>query len=124
MDVWQQLSEEVAQGNLKLMIHRDKFDAAVKRLQDYIDEIDNLTFLVREVSNVSGLGGFQMGVDLAHKFSRKADGADGSIQQRLKDLADEAKAVQDVLRKAAIAYADTDAEYGKEFKDLEQGIKP
>src|SRR5689334_16523112 len=108
LDVWRQLSGEVAQGNLKLMIHRDKLDAAVKQLQDYIDEIDDLTFLVREVSNVSGLGGFQMGVDLARKFSGKADGADGSIQQRLKELADEAKAIQDTLRKAAIAYADTD----------------
>ncbi|MBF6448781.1 hypothetical protein IU429_13995 [Nocardia elegans] len=123
LDVWRQLSDEVAQGNLKLRVHRDALDRAVKLLQDYIDQIDGMMVYAGYVKNVTGFGGFQMGIDLAQKFTRKGDG-DGSINQRLKELTQEAKAVQDVLRKAAIAYADTDAEYGKEFKDLEQGIKP
>ncbi|WP_157126089.1 hypothetical protein [Nocardia mikamii] len=123
LDVWRQLANEVEQGNLKLMIHRDKLDAAVKHLQEYIDHIDDMTNYVDQVKRVSGFGGFQMGLDLADKFTRKGSG-DESIQQRIKELIDEAKAIQDVLRKAAVAYADTDAEYGKEFKDLEQGIKP
>ncbi|MFI7194856.1 hypothetical protein ACIBQ0_34450 [Nocardia nova] len=123
LDVWRDLANEAAQGNLKLKVHRDALDRAVKLLQDYIDHIDGMNLDVATVKRVTGFGGFQMGVDLAQKFSRKGDG-DESISQRLKELTQEAKAIQDVLRKAAIAYADTDAEYGKEFKDLEQGIKP
>ncbi|WP_146097532.1 hypothetical protein [Nocardia nova] len=123
LDVWRDLANEAAQGNLRLKVHRDALDRAVKLLQDYIDHIDGMNLDVATVKRVTGFGGFQMGVDLAQKFSRKGDG-DESISQRLKELTQEAKAIQDTLRKAAIAYAETDAEYGKEFKDLEQGIKP
>ncbi|NKY89481.1 hypothetical protein [Nocardia veterana] len=119
LDTWRQLSDEVAQGNLTLKVHRDALDAAVKLLQDYIDHIDSCRRDVQTVARVSGFGGFQMGQDLAAKFTRKGSG-DGSIRERLKELADEAKAIQDVLRKAAVAYAQTDGQ----FADVLGGIQP
>ncbi|MFR9752643.1 hypothetical protein ACL02S_16625 [Nocardia sp. 004] len=105
--VWRQLADEVAQGNLKLKVHREGLDAAVKHLQNYINYIDDLQIHVQTVAEVSGLGGFPIGLQLEQKFTEKGGGAE-SIRQRLKELIDEAEAIQDTLRKAAVAYAETD----------------
>jgi len=110
LDVWKQLAEEVAQGNLSLKVHREGLDAAVKDLQDYIDHLDTLGPALETVATVTGLGGFQIGVLLAQKFTEKGSG-DESIKQRVKELQVEARAIQDTLRKAAIAYAETDQQY-------------
>lgn len=119
LSAWHRLSGEVDQGKLKLKVHRDALDEAIKLLQDYIDDLDGLRHYVAQVAKVSGFGGFQIGLDLADKFTRKGSG-EGSIRDRLKELTDEAKAIQDVIRKAAIAYAETDAEYA----DVLEGIQP
>ena len=120
LDTWKDLGSQVDQGGLKLKVHRDDLENAVKLLQAYIDDVAELGTLTNQLSNVSGLGGFQMGIDLARKFSEKGGGEE-SIRQRLKELIDEAKAMQDVFRKAAIAYAETDAEYAKEYADIMRG---
>jgi len=119
LDVWRQLADEVAQGNLKLKVHREGLDAAVKHLQDYIDHIDSLSNDIDLVAKVTGFGGFQIGVQLAQKFTDKGSG-DESIKQRLKELQDEAKAIQDTLGKAATAYAETD----QQFADVLTKVTP
>ncbi len=110
LDVWKQLADDVAQGNLKLKVHREGLDTAIKHLQDYIDGIDDLGSYIDVVARVDGFGGFQIGVQLAQKFTEKGSG-DESIKQRLKELQDEAKSIQETLRKAAVAYAETDQEF-------------
>ncbi|MBF6333611.1 hypothetical protein [Nocardia transvalensis] len=105
--VWRQLSDEVAAGNLKLRVNREGLDAAVKHVQDYLDAIDALQVVVGQVTHVDGFGGFRIGVELAAKFTEKGGGAE-SIKQRLTELAAEAKAIQDTLRKAAAAYTEAD----------------
>ncbi|NKY54529.1 hypothetical protein [Nocardia vermiculata] len=115
----QQLSDDITQGNLKLKVHRDKLDEAVKGIQDLIDELQAMGNWINQVAYVDGFGGFQMGIDLAKKFSRKGSGEE-SIRQRLDEVVHELKAAQDVIRKAAIAYAQTDDEY----RDVLQGIQP
>jgi len=107
LDTWKQLANEVARGNLMLSVDPEGLSAAIKQLQDYIDGIDELGPYIQTVSHVSGFGGFQIGVDLAQKFTDKG-GGDESIKQRLKELSDEAKAIQETIRKAAAAYAETD----------------
>lgn len=67
-----QLAAEVESGTLKLKVDRASLDAAIKGLQDLIDEIDRLGPTVNAVEHISGLGGFDMGVQLAQKFTRKA----------------------------------------------------
>lgn len=104
LGIWKQLDQEVAQGNLSLRVEPDALNAAIKALQDFIDHIDDLGYAVRTVETVTGFGGFPMGVALAEKFTRKGSGED-SIKQRLKEVQEEARAAQDVLRKAAAAYA-------------------
>ncbi|MBF4998656.1 hypothetical protein IRT45_16015 [Nocardia sp. BSTN01] len=106
-DIWEQLGEEVAQGNLRLKIEPDALDRAIKGLQDLIDEIDDLGYAVRTVETVTGFGGFTMGVQLAEKFTRKGSGED-SIKQRMKEVQGELQAAQDLLRKAAAAYAEAE----------------
>ncbi|NKY86408.1 hypothetical protein [Nocardia veterana] len=102
--VWRQLATEVDAGNLSLRVDRESLDAAIKGLQDFIDHVNDLSIHVETVGFVTGFGGFKMGQDLAAKFTQKGSG-EGSIRQRLKELIEEAKAAQDVLRKAAAAYA-------------------
>ncbi|ATL70253.1 hypothetical protein [Nocardia terpenica] len=116
LDVWKQLAAEVSQGNLKLKVHRDALDQAVKHLQGYIDHLDTLSFALETVATVSGFGGFQIGVQLAQKFTDKGSGNE-SIKQRLKELQDEAKAIQDTLHKAAVAYAESDRQFADVLKN-------
>ncbi len=118
LGVWKQLATEVEQGNLKLRVHRDALESAIKGLQDFIDGINDLSLHVETVGQVTGFGGFQMGLDLAKKFTAKGSG-DESIRQRLKEVIDEAKAAQDVIRKAALAYAETDDAFKKEFEGFQ-----
>ena len=113
------LSNEITQGSLKLRVHRDKLEEAIKGIQDLIDKLDDMSYQVKQVEYVDGFGGFQMGVDLANKFTRKGSG-EGSIRQRIVEVTHELKAAQDVIRKAAIAYAETDDDY----RDVLQGIQP
>ncbi|MFF0499119.1 hypothetical protein ACFYU5_22140 [Nocardia aobensis] len=112
---FKQLATEVEQGNLRLKIHRDKLDGAIKGLQDLIDHIEGLRYDIETVAQVSGFGGFQMGLDLAQKFTRKGSG-DGGIRQRAKEAVEELQAAQDVIRKASQAYVETDEAYKKEFE--------
>ncbi len=107
LDAWKRLADEVAAGNLTLKVDREGLDAAVKHLQDYIDSVKNLRQPLQVVETVTGFGGFQIGVQLAQKFTDKGSG-DESIKQRANELVDEAKAIQDTLRKAAAAYVETD----------------
>ncbi len=115
LDAWKQLADEVSQGNLKLKVHREGLDAAVKHLQTYIEHIDKAYRDAEAVATVSGFGGFQIGVQLAQKFTDKGSGSE-SIKQRLKELSAEAKAIQDTLRKAAKAYAETDQQFADVLK--------
>ncbi len=66
-----QLLGEIAQGNLKLKVHRDKMDEAVKGLQVLIDQLDDMNLLLAQVEVVDGLGGFQMGTDLCAKIHKQ-----------------------------------------------------
>lgn len=115
LDTWKQLAEDASQGGLMLKVHEDDLTAAVKHLQNYIDTLKNLGHEVEYVAKVSGFGGFQIGVDLAKKFTDKGSG-DESIKQRIKELAAEAEAIQDTIRKAAKAYAETDQAYADVLK--------
>ncbi|NKY49717.1 hypothetical protein [Nocardia vermiculata] len=114
-----QLGAEIEAGNLRLRVDRAHFDAAIKGLQDLIDELDAFGPDIENVAVVTGFGGFQMGVDLARKFTVKGSG-EGSIKQRIQEAQDELRAAQDVLRKAVLAYVETDDELRKQF----QGIAP
>ena len=114
-----QLSDEVAQGTLTLRVHRDKLDEAVKGLQVLINHLDDMSNWVKQVERVDGFGGFQMGVNLARKFTEKGSG-ENSIRQRINEATEELKTAQDVIRKAAIAYAQTDHDYA----DVLQGVQP
>ncbi|WP_036506955.1 MULTISPECIES: hypothetical protein [Nocardia] len=114
----QQLGAQVEQGNLRLKVHRSQLEAAIKGLQDLIDQINDLSLHVETVAQVTGFGGFQMGLDLAEKFTRKGSG-EGSIRQRIKEAIDELKSAQDVIRKAAEAYAETDDAYRKEYEGFQ-----
>lgn len=116
LSAWKQLSAEVESGNLKLKVHKDAMDAAIKGLQDFIDHLDTFGPDLKTVENVTGFGGFDMGIQLAQKFTVKGSG-DDSINQRVKELIEEAKAAQDVIRKAAKAYADTDEESARYFNE-------
>ena len=113
-----QLLGEIAQGNLKLKVARNKMDEAVKGLQVLIDQLDDMNLLLAQVEVVDGLGGFQMGTDLAQKFTNKGSG-DNSIRQRVNEVTQELKAGQDMIRKAATAYAETDAEYADVLQDVQ-----
>lgn len=106
----QQLAAEVDGGNLRLRLHRDKLDEAIKGIQDLIDRIDMLSFQVRSVEHVTGFGGFQMGLDLAAKFTAKGSGENG-IKERITEVQKELQAAQELILKAARAYAETDAAY-------------
>ncbi|MFF0499122.1 hypothetical protein ACFYU5_22155 [Nocardia aobensis] len=106
----QQLDAEVDGGNLRLKVHRDKLDGAIKGLQDLIDSIDMLWPNVQAVEHVTGFGGFQMGLDLAAKFTTKGSGENG-IRQRVNEVQKELQAAQELILKAARAYAETDAAY-------------
>lgn len=116
---WHQLAEEVAQGNLRLKISREALDAVAKYLQDYIDTIDELLYDVREVANVTGFGGFKIGLELAAKFTAMGSGPD-SIQQRLHEYQEEARLIQDTIRKAAAAYADMDQNFAQGLRGVQQ----
>ena len=104
------LAAEVDSGKLKLRVDRKSLDDALKGLQDFIDQLDSLGFDLKTVEQVTGFGGFQMGQDLAAKFTRKGSG-DDSIKQRIKEAQDELRAAQELILKAARAYAETDADY-------------
>ncbi|WP_227984448.1 hypothetical protein [Nocardia spumae] len=106
----QQLAAEVDGGNLRLKVRRDKLDEAIKGLQDLIDRIDTMGQNLKDVEYVTGFGGFQMGLDLATKFTTKGSGEDG-IKQRATEVQKELKAAQELILKAARAYAETDSEY-------------
>ena len=106
----QQLAAEADNGNLRLKVHRDKLDEAIKGLQDLIDSIDMLTPHFRTAEYVTGFGGFQMGLDLAAKFTAKGSGENG-IKQRAAEAQKELQAAQELILKAARAYAETDSEY-------------
>ncbi len=106
----QQLSAEVEAGNLRLKVSRQAMDDAIKGLQDLIDDIQAMGPHIQTVEYVTGFGGFQMGLDLAAKFTRKGSGEE-SIKQRLDEVAQELEAAQELILKAARAYAETDAEY-------------
>ncbi len=69
-----QLSAEVDGGNLHLRVHRDKLDEAIKGLQDLINDIQAMGPFMQTVEYVTGFGGFQMGLDLAAKFTKKGSG--------------------------------------------------
>lgn len=116
---WQQLAEEVAQGNLRLKISPEALDAVVKHLQDYMDKLDKLLDDVPQVAEVTGFGGFKIGMELAAKFTAMGSGPD-SIRQRLHEYQDEAKLIQDTIRKAAAAYADTDHSFAQGFEGVDQ----
>ncbi|WP_280269700.1 hypothetical protein [Nocardia wallacei] len=107
LDVWRQLADEVAHGNLTLRVTRENLDTAVRHLQDYIDALDTMRPLVNQVATADGFGTFDIGEQLAAKYTEKGSGAAG-IAQRLRDLAAEAVAIQDTLRKAAAAYTETE----------------
>lgn len=107
LDHWKRIAEEVDRGNLSLNVSREDLDAAAGFLQEYIHAVDSLHRPAEVVATVQGFGGFQSGEDLARKFGDKATGAAG-IQQRLIELAAEAKAIQDTIRKAAAAYTESD----------------
>jgi hypothetical protein len=107
LDAVKQFAAEVAQGNVTLNVDRGDLDAAIKHLQDYIDTIDGLGPQVAMVAHVTGFGGFKIGVQLAEKFTEKGSG-DNSIRQRLKEMQDAAKSLQDSIRKAAAAYEEAD----------------
>ena len=105
-----QLSAEVDGGNLHLRVHRDKLDEAIKGLQDLIDGIQAMGPFMQTVEYVTGFGGFQMGLDLAAKFTKKGSGEE-LIKQRLDEAVNELQAAQELILKAARAYAETDSEY-------------
>ncbi|MGW5513496.1 hypothetical protein [Nocardia africana] len=106
----QQLATEIDAGNLWLKVNRDKLDEAIKGIQDLIDRIDMMSFQLRSVEYVTGFGGFQMGLDLAAKFTAKGGGENG-IKQRVNEVQKELQAAQELILKAARAYAETDAQY-------------
>jgi hypothetical protein len=109
LDVWRQLAGEAERGHLRLRVSREGLDAAVKHLQDYIDAIDLMRPLVGQVARVDGFGSFQLGEDLAAKFSARGSGVDG-IAQRFDELAAAAVAIQDTIRKAAAVYVEADGQ--------------
>ena len=89
---------------------RASLDAAIKGLQDLIDAIDGFGPQVKTLEFVEGFGEFDMGVQLAQKFTRKGSGED-SIAQRILEVQEELRLAQEVILKAARAYAETDAAY-------------
>ena len=105
-----QLMSEVEAGSLKLRVSREKLDEAIKGIQDLIDVLDSSAPNLKVVETVTGFGGFQMGVDLAAKFTAKGSGEIG-INQRVTKAVEELKAAQELILKAARAYAETDAAY-------------
>lgn len=107
LDAVTQLAADVAQGNVTLNVNHENLDAAIKHLQDFIDAIDELNPHVATVAQVTGFGGFKIGVQLAEKFTEKGSGSEG-IAQRLKELQAAAVSLQDSIRKAAAAYAEAD----------------
>jgi hypothetical protein len=90
-----------------LNVSPDDLNAVIKHLQDYIDRIDELQPHVQTVTKVDGFGGFKIGVQLAQKFTEKGSGSEG-IGQRLIELQNAARSLQDSIRKAAAAYAEAD----------------
>lgn len=105
-----QLSADVDAGNMRLKIHRDKLDEAIQGIQDLIDRIDGMWPQLQTAEYVTGFGGFQIGLDLAAKFTAKGSGENG-IRQRVNEVQKELQAAQELILKAARAYAETDAAY-------------
>lgn len=105
-----QLAAEADSGNLRLKIDRQSLDDAIKGIQDLIDSLDAMGPQLTTVETVTGFGGFQMGLDLAAKFTQKGSGEE-SIKQRIQEAVDELKAAQELILKAARAYAETDSAY-------------
>ncbi|MFF0456120.1 hypothetical protein [Nocardia africana] len=106
----QQLAAEIDGGNLRLKVHREKLDEAIKGIQDLMDRIDKMAQDLKNVEYVTGFGGFQMGLALAAKFTTKGSGENG-IGQRITEVQTELQAAQELILKAARAYAETDAAY-------------
>jgi hypothetical protein len=121
LDSVKQLADAVAQRNVTLNVKREDLDAAIKHLQDYIDTIDGLRRHVTTVGRVTGFGGFKIGVQLAEKFTEKGSG-DNSIRQRLIELQDAARSLQDSIRKAAVVYEDADQTHANAVTKVTQSV--
>jgi prefoldin subunit 5 len=104
-----------------LNVSPDDLNAVIKHLQDYIDRIDELQPHVQTVTKVDGFGGFKIGVQLAQKFTEKGSGSEG-IAQRLIELQDAARSLQDSIRKAAVVYEDADQTHANAVTKVTQSV--
>ncbi|QBS43649.1 hypothetical protein [Nocardia sp. CS682] len=103
---WQRLLDQANTGELRLSPDVGKdLDA---QCQNYLNELDGVRRQARRVERVTGFGAMPSGPILEMKFSRKASGADSSLNQSLETHIEEVQLMRQVFATAMANYQSVD----------------
>lgn len=112
------LQEQISAGHLK--IDPESAEAGAKVYEEKADKVERLARQANRLQQVSGLGDYASGIQLARKFGLKASNGRTGAADLLQQFAGELRRKADLYRQAAQDYRATDDQISR---DLRRGVE-
>ncbi|MDR7300570.1 hypothetical protein [Haloactinomyces albus] len=112
------LQEQISAGHLKM--DSDAAEAGAKVYEDKAFKVEELARQANQLQQVSGLGDYASGVQLARKFGLKASNGQTGAADLLSQCADELRRKADLYRQAVKDYRATDDQISQ---GLQRGVQ-
>lgn len=112
------LQGQISEGYLKM--DPEAAEAGAKVYEDKAGKVEELARQANQLQQVSGLGDYASGVQLARKFGLKAGNGQTGAADLLRQCADELRRKADLYRQAAKDYRTTDEQISQ---GLQRGVQ-